>query len=233
MSYVLINGTRYYKNDRTGKVTMDTASAEEAERRAGGNAGGSSCSRTPDGSLPGYHPSAGGSSGTARTGSRHIFRKIFLVILALQLLPAAAQCGSSRLSSAQQTISGYMKAAAEIAQSSSSRTSAASAASAVQSTSAAQSSAAETDQQDRYLLPESDSRYLTEQEIAGCSREEIQLMINEIYARHGRAFQSQNNRDYFSSRDWYSPVSGKSDETIEQEFNEYEKVNVDFLSSHL
>ena len=58
-------------------------------------------------------------------------------------------------------------------------------------------------------------------------------MINEIYARHGREFHSQNNVDYFSGLNWYNPVPGKTDEEIVREFNTYEKANVDLLSEHL
>ena len=34
MSCVLIEGKRYYKDDITGRISLDTASNEEAERRA-------------------------------------------------------------------------------------------------------------------------------------------------------------------------------------------------------
>lgn len=34
MSYVLIDGKRYYKDDRTGRVTLDNVSQVEADRRA-------------------------------------------------------------------------------------------------------------------------------------------------------------------------------------------------------
>ena len=84
-----------------------------------------------------------------------------------------------------------------------------------------------------YLLPDSAERYLTDSEIVNFSRDEIQLMINEIYARHGREFHSQNNADYFSNRDWYNPIPGKTDEEIVQEFNIYEKANVNLLRKHL
>ena len=33
--------------------------------------------------------------------------------------------------------------------------------------------------------------------------------------------------------DWYEPVSGKTDEEIVREFNEYEKANVELLSEYL
>ena len=61
---------------------------------------------------------------------------------------------------------------------------------------------------------------------------EIQLnhVYNEIYARHGREFHTQEKIDYFSAQDWYNPISGKTDEEIVAEFNEFEKANVELLS---
>ena len=34
MSYLLINGKRYYRDDRTGRTTLDNVSQAEADRRA-------------------------------------------------------------------------------------------------------------------------------------------------------------------------------------------------------
>lgn len=43
--------------------------------------------------------------------------------------------------------------------------------------------------------------YLETSDIEGYSHDEIQLIINEIYARHGREFHTQENIDYFSAQD--------------------------------
>ncbi len=89
------------------------------------------------------------------------------------------------------------------------------------------------DVQDSYYFAGSDTRYLSENDIAGYSREEIQLIVNEIYARHGRVFRQESNEAFFWSKSWYMPVEGKSDEQIVSEFNAYEKANVDFLAQYL
>lgn len=89
------------------------------------------------------------------------------------------------------------------------------------------------DVQDSYYFAGSDTRYLSENDIAGYSREEIQLIVNEIYARHGRVFRQEANEAFFWSKSWYMPVEGKSDEQIVSEFNAYEKANVDFLARYL
>lgn len=43
-----------------------------------------------------------------------------------------------------------------------------------------------------YILPDSDTRCLTEEDVAGLSEDEIRIALNEIYARHGRIFQSED-----------------------------------------
>ncbi|MCD7885946.1 MAG: YARHG domain-containing protein [Lachnospiraceae bacterium] len=85
---------------------------------------------------------------------------------------------------------------------------------------------------DGYIIADSNSRYLDESDIQGLSSSDIQLIINEIYARHGRAFKSEELQAYFSAKSWYTCVEGKTDEQIYSEFNEYEKANVEFLNKH-
>lgn len=48
-----------------------------------------------------------------------------------------------------------------------------------------------TDENDEYILPNSNVEYLTEADIAELTLQEINYAKNEIYARHGRRFKSQ------------------------------------------
>lgn len=57
---------------------------------------------------------------------------------------------------------------------------------------------------DDYILPDSSSIRLTESDISHLSLRELNYAKNEIYARHGRIFQSQELRDYFESKSWYN-----------------------------
>lgn len=57
-----------------------------------------------------------------------------------------------------------------------------------------------------YVLPDSDSRYLTRAEVEALSDEELRLARNEIYARHGRMFDSEDLQAYFDSKSWYVPL---------------------------
>lgn len=89
---------------------------------------------------------------------------------------------------------------------------------------------------DQYLFPDSDTRELTEADIAGMDKETIQLAINEIYARRGYAFSNDSDtaraaREYFMSRDWYQPTIETMVET-EATFSDIEQKNVIFLASH-
>ena len=81
------------------------------------------------------------------------------------------------------------------------------------------------------ILPESDTRYVEQDEIDQLTKNEVRLAINEIYARHGRIFENSELREYFESKDWY-------DGTIEPEdfdedvLNQYEKANVKLLADN-
>lgn len=81
-----------------------------------------------------------------------------------------------------------------------------------------------------YILPESDSKYLTEADIAGLTLKEINYAKNEIYARHGRKFDSAELRRYFKSKEWYDPRIDPDDFSVKV-FNSYEKKNTEFLAA--
>mgnify|MGYP004444623627 CR=1 FL=1 len=54
-----------------------------------------------------------------------------------------------------------------------------------------------------YLLPESSSGKLTADDIAGMDENELQMAINEIYARHHRKFILPEVQAYFNAKSWY------------------------------
>ena len=80
-----------------------------------------------------------------------------------------------------------------------------------------------------YILPDSNSRYLTESDIQYLSIREINYAKNEIYARHGRRFQSQELQNYFNSKSWYRGTIEPSD-FQQSVLNDYEKKNAELLS---
>ena len=66
---------------------------------------------------------------------------------------------------------------------------------------AADSSAVESE----YLLPDSDTRLYTREELSQYDSETLALMRNEILARHGYPFQKEQYQSYFGSKSWYTP----------------------------
>ena len=76
-----------------------------------------------------------------------------------------------------------------------------------------------------YILSNSDQRHITQEEIDQLSAEELRLAINEIYARHGRKFASEDLKQYFSSKSWYNGTI-EADQFDENVLNQYEKDNI-------
>ena len=58
--------------------------------------------------------------------------------------------------------------------------------------------------------------------------EQCWLVRNEIYARHGRRFDDEYLRDYFNSKEWYTPTIDP-DEFEESLLNSYEIANRDLI----
>jgi hypothetical protein len=63
---------------------------------------------------------------------------------------------------------------------------------------------------------------LTDSLLRGVSLYEMRILRNEVYARHGRRFQTSWLRDYFKDEPWYRP---RADFTI-AELSEIERANV-------
>ncbi len=218
MSYVLINGKRYYKDDRTGRTTLDNVSQAEADRRIQRN---QMTART-----------TGAAGATVHTGFPW---KVVIVCAVIFLFIGAIFYNHSHVSSEEQAITNYMNI--QQAEEGVSNTVEAENVSVedVQDANTADEIVVseENATSEAYLMPDSAERYLDTSEIEGYSHDEIQMIINELYARHGREFKKQENIDYFSAQDWYQPVSGKTDEAIVSEFNEFEKANVELLCEYL
>lgn len=89
--------------------------------------------------------------------------------------------------------------------------------------------------EEEYILPHSNSVYLTEEDLAGLSKEELRIARNEIYARHGRRFKDSELQSYFDSKSWYEGnvlPEDFTDSYAESVFNEYELTNKDFIANY-
>lgn len=80
-----------------------------------------------------------------------------------------------------------------------------------------------------FIFADSDSRYLTYEDLAPLTAEELLLARNEIYARRGYIFQNEELNAYFSAKSWYEPSVEGDDFTEEYAslvFNSYEIANI-------
>lgn len=81
-----------------------------------------------------------------------------------------------------------------------------------------------------YIIPESDSRYLSREELSGLSLQQLNYAKNEIYARRGRLFNSAELQNYFNSKSWYCGSIAPADFDSVVTLNEYEIANASLLS---
>jgi predicted nucleic acid-binding Zn ribbon protein len=66
------------------------------------------------------------------------------------------------------------------------------------------------------ICPDSQWRKLTEDDLKGKSAWELDIMRNEIYARHGRPFKMAKYRDYFLKQSWYKENPNFRDDQLSQ-----------------
>ena len=55
--------------------------------------------------------------------------------------------------------------------------------------------------------PQASIRLLKTKDVENIRPEDLRIMRNEIYARHGYTFRLEDMRDYFDRQDWYMPIS--------------------------
>lgn len=82
-----------------------------------------------------------------------------------------------------------------------------------------------------YILPNSGTKLLTNNDIKGMSKHDLALARNEIYARHGRKFQTEEYSKYFSAKSWYSKNPNYNYADDESNLNSIEIKNVQFILS--
>ena len=62
----------------------------------------------------------------------------------------------------------------------------------------------QTEDLSEYIIADSDTRALTEEELKNYDKDTLALIRNEILARYGYPFQKEKYRDYFGSKSWYT-----------------------------
>lgn len=79
-----------------------------------------------------------------------------------------------------------------------------------------------------YIFPQSSTAYLSESDLAPLDADQIQMAINEIYARHHRKFVLKEVQEYFNSKSWYTgTVEAKDFDT--KVMNDYEATNINLM----
>ncbi|MCD2491251.1 YARHG domain-containing protein [Lacrimispora sp. NSJ-141] len=101
-------------------------------------------------------------------------------------------------------------------------------------TTAPVTTAAATAAESEYVLPGSDSVYLTEADLVGLTKEQLRIARNEIYARHGRKFKDAALNEYFMSKSWYTPLyePNQFEALGDSVFNDYEVANRKLIADY-
>ena len=82
--------------------------------------------------------------------------------------------------------------------------------------------------------PWTSQRLIQPEELFSLSPGELELMRNEIYARHGWIFRRPDLRNYFESQPWYRPRSDNayySNRQVEAELSPVERRNIQIINS--
>ena len=83
---------------------------------------------------------------------------------------------------------------------------------------------------EEFVIFDSGTKVLTQQDTANLSTEELMYARNEIYARHGYIFTDPDIKSYFERKSWYKPKYTK-EQFSDTLFNTTEVQNIQFLLS--
>lgn len=81
-----------------------------------------------------------------------------------------------------------------------------------------------------FVLPYSNTTYLSDTEVTELTKEELRIARNEIFARYGRKFNDKGLQQYFDNQTWYQATI-EPDQFSESILNEYEKANLAKIKS--
>lgn len=82
-----------------------------------------------------------------------------------------------------------------------------------------------------YIIPDSGTKLLTKADVSHLSKQQLALARNEIYARHGRRFQMEQFRNYFSQKSWYKENPNYNYEDEASNLNSIEAKNAVMILS--
>lgn len=84
---------------------------------------------------------------------------------------------------------------------------------------------------DDFIFPDSNSKYLSNDDLKKLSKDQLRTALNELYARRGYIFEDEGWKEYFEKKDWYDGrVEGEDfDDSV---FNKYETANKDLIVTY-
>lgn len=82
-----------------------------------------------------------------------------------------------------------------------------------------------------YIIPDSSTRYLSDDDLVGLSKEELKLARNEIFARHGRIFNDPDLQSYFEAQPWYTGTIS-ADDFSDDMLSDIERDNIALIRSY-
>lgn len=81
-----------------------------------------------------------------------------------------------------------------------------------------------------YAYP-SDEKLITEAELEEMTRQEVKIVLQEIYARHGYTFNDDDLIEYFEGKNWYMPTETDLGE-VEAKFSDIEQENREIIEEY-
>jgi YARHG domain len=76
--------------------------------------------------------------------------------------------------------------------------------------------------------PQASKRLLKEEDVANIMKEDLEIMRNEIFARHGYCFKKKYLREQFEDKDWYIPNTVD----VKNDLTEIEKKNIALIKKY-
>ncbi|WP_066309651.1 YARHG domain-containing protein [Bacillus sp. FJAT-29814] len=86
----------------------------------------------------------------------------------------------------------------------------------------------ESSESDDFILPDSNTRILTDTDVQDFAKQDLRLARNEIFARHGYIFTADDLQQYFDRKSWYKP----NEEFHYDLLSNIEKQNIDLIKSY-
>ncbi|MBZ0201420.1 MAG: YARHG domain-containing protein [Ignavibacteria bacterium] len=78
------------------------------------------------------------------------------------------------------------------------------------------------------IYPQASDKLLTSDDVSNLDAWELKIMRNEIYARHGYIFKTEEMKSYFGSQKWYSPRY----ENVDDRLTDVEKKNIALIKRY-